>query len=613
MDSLIYQWQEIKKDTDAREKAKLLNRIGDELRFSNADSAIYYYNKALKIARESDLPNMVATSYRGIGYVKYVEGEYDYAMENFMEAIDIWEKNDNQWGIAIGLNNIGLIQNMQEHYRPSIRNHQKSLEIAKQIADTNLLSHNHFNMGISYYSLKKYDSALLHAQKALEFKNEAGKPNEGLRMLNLMGNVYADMGKYEKAIQALTKVINTDDYDNKWEISYAMAGLAKVYKQTGDLEKSIDIGVRSYELAKEVNAKWDKQNVTKILAEAYAKKGDYKKAYQYHKLHKKYSDSIFNEKRDNKINYLRLKRKESKNKALARENRLQEVRIKRRNQQLIAGAAGIVGLIVLTSLLYRHNRLKTSYNKNLQQKNEEIADKNEKLTDLNVAKDTLFRVIAHDLKTPISVVVSYTDLIKEDFDEYDKEELLDIIQKLNYSSNEALRLLHNLMEWARSQSGSIAFDPKPINITEVIQESEKLLQTNLEGKNVNLISKVDSDIFVYADYNLTSTVVRNLLSNAIKYTPKGGEIVIEINEENGNYVISVTDTGMGISEEDQMKLFKVNETNKRKGTNNERGTGLGLIICKEFVEKQNGEIWVESEVGKGSRFTFTLPAYQQQG
>lgn len=148
LDSLIHQWQELKIDTAPREKAELLNKIGAELVYSNADSAIYYYNKALEIARESGLPHMIAKSYSGIGYVKYVEGEYDYAMENFMEAIDIWEKNDNQKGIANGLNSIGLIQNMQEHYRQSIRNHQKSLEIAKQIGDTSLLSHNHFNMGI---------------------------------------------------------------------------------------------------------------------------------------------------------------------------------------------------------------------------------------------------------------------------------------------------------------------------------------------------------------------------------------------------------------------------------------------------------------------------------
>ena len=613
MDSLIHQWQEIKIDTAPREKAEFLNKIGDELRFSNADSAIYYYNKALEIARENDLPHMKAKSINGIGYVKYVEGEYDYAMENFMEAIDIWEKNDNQRGIAGGLNGIGLIQNMQEHYRQSIRNHHKSLEIAKQIADTSLLSHNHFNMGISYYSLKKYDSALLHAQKALQFKKEVGKFKEGLRMFNLMGNIYTDKGKYEKAISAFTKVINTENYNNKWELSYAMAGLAEVFKETGEFDKGINYGIRSYELAKEVNAKWDKQNVTKILAETYAKKGDYKNAYHYHKLHKKYSDSIFNEKRENKINYLRLKREESKNKALAKENRLQEIRIKRRNNQLIVGGAGIVVLIVLIFLLYRNNRLKNKFNKNLQHKNAEIADKNKKLTELNLAKDTLFRVIAHDLRTPISVVVSYTDLIKEEFDEYEREELLTIIKRIHYSSNEGLRLLENLMTWARSQSGSIAFEPQPINVAEIIQENINLLQTNFKDKNINLVTDLFKDKYLYADYNLTSTVVRNLLSNAIKFTPEGGKIIIATTRENGKHKISVTDTGMGIPKGEQSKLFNVGETSKRKGTNDERGTGLGLVICREFVEKQNGRIWVESEEGKGSRFNFTLPAYHQKG
>lgn len=606
-DSLLNKWQQIKNDTNSLKKTELLIELGKSLNYSYPDSAIFYYQAAIDTAHKNNLSNQRGRAISGIGGVHYIKGQYDYAMENFMEALEIWKENDYRRGKAVGLNNIGLIQNMQEHYKQSIKNHKKALKICKSIHDTTLISHNLFNMGISFHALDKYDSALMYAEKAWNITKEAGMPKEGYRIDNLIGNIYADKGEYSKALDVYSKVIDAENYNNKWELSYAMAGLAKVFKNTGELNKSIDYGLRSYELAKEVGAKWDKQNITKILSEAFAKKGNYKNAYQYHKLHKKYSDSIFNEERENTINYLRLKRQESQNKALEKENRLKESRITTRNYQLIAGLSGIVALIVVVFLLYRNNYLKAKFNENLRQKNNEIASKNKKLTESNKSKDMLFRVIAHDLKTPISLVVSYTDVITEDFDEYEREELLDIIQKLNYSSNEGLRLLENLMEWARSQTGAIAYEPQPVNIKKLIEENINLLITNAENKSIKLTSKLESDTYVHADYNLASTVVRNLISNAIKFTPENGEIVIETSSDKNKRIISVTDTGMGIKKEDQAKLFEVNETNKRKGTRNERGTGLGLAICKEFIEKQNGNIWVESEEGKGSTFNFTLP------
>jgi len=606
-DSLVNKWHQIKDDTNARKKTKLLIKIGKSLRFSSPDSAIFYYKKAIDTAHKNNLNNQRGRAISGIGGVHYIKGEYDYAMENFMEALEIWKKNDYLRGKAIGLNNIGLIQNMQEHYRQSIQNHKKALKICNKIHDTTLITHNLFNMGISYHALEKYDSALLYAEKAWKLTKEAGMPKEGYRIDNLIGNIYTDIGEYSKALDAYSKVTNAENYNNKWELSYAMAGLAKVFKNTGELDKSIDYGLRSYELAKEVNAKWDKQNITKILAETYAKKGEYKNAYHYYKLHKKYSDSVFNEKREKKINYLRLKRKQSENKALQKENRLQEVMIKKRNNQLFAVITGIAGLIVVIFLLYRNNYIKSKLNKDLQQKNSEIASKNKELKDLNTTKDTLFRIIAHDLKNPISVVVSYTEVIAEDFDDYDQEELLEIIQKLNKSSNEGLRLLENLMEWARAQTGAISFEPQKINIREIVNENINLLQSNAKEKEIELSANVNPALEANADYNLTSTVLRNLMSNAIKFTPDQGKITVEAEPRNGHLKISVKDNGRGIKQEDIPKLFDLTQTYKQKGTRNERGTGLGLMICKEFVEKQGGEIWVESQEDKGSTFSFTLP------
>lgn len=608
IDSLINKWENIQDDTSKIKKLELLRKISQGLVFSYPDSASIYYSKMMDIATANNLPEEKAYAISGQGYVKYIKGEYDFAMEKFMKAISIWDSLGHERGRAVSLNDVGLIQNMQEHYDESLKNHRKSLEISRQINDTALMATNHFNMAITMHASGQQDSALAHAQKSLSLNNIAGKRNNSIRINNIIGSIYYEKGNYKKATDAFKKVLQEPNYNNKWELAYSYAGLAKVLKAKGRLKESIEHGLRSYKLAREVGAKWDQQHATKILADAYAEQENWQKAYHYHVLHKKHSDSIFNEKRDNKINYLRLKRKESENEALAKENRLHEVLINKRNHQLIAGGAGIAALIVLAFLLYRNNYLKTRLNQNLKRKNAEIASKNEQLNELNATKDTMLRVIAHDLKNPISVVVSYTEVIAEDFDEYEREELLEIIKKLNKSSNEGLRLLENLMEWARSQTGAISVNPGRLDIEPVINENIELLHSMAKEKEITIKSNVPNSTLVHADYNLTSTVIRNLLSNAIKFTRDGGEVKLETKQNGNMQQISITDTGMGISKEDIPGLFNLKQTNPRKGTNNEKGSGLGLVICKQFTEKQGGKIWAQSHDGEGSTFHITLPA-----
>ncbi|MCF8302183.1 MAG: tetratricopeptide repeat-containing sensor histidine kinase [Bacteroidales bacterium] len=606
-DSLIRELNAIKNDTSTIKKIELLIMIGDEMKFSYPDSSEQYLREAYDLAEQNNYRNKMAQSISGIGGVKYVMGEYDFALENFIKALHMWEDTDNKRGIAVGLNNIGLIQNMQEHYQQSINNHIQSAEICKQVKDTQLLATNYFNLGISYEALQHYDSALYYAKRALTLERQLGRHNASLRIQNLLGRIYLEKKQYQKALDAYRQVINAPDYENKWELSYAMAGLAEVYHEMGILEKSIEYGLKSYDLAREVGAKWDLQNVTGILAKSFAGMDNWKRAYEYHRLHKVYSDSVFNEKRENQINYLRLKRQQSENEALLNENRLQDLIITKRNYQLTAVIAGVVVLLVLAFLLYRNNNLKNKRNKKLKAKNTEIARKNEELQELNTTKDTLFRIIAHDLKNPVSVINSYTELIIDEFDDFDREELLDITHKLHKSSNETLRLLDNLMQWARSETGTVSFSPENIDIQQVYNDNFDLLMSSSREKKINLTSAIPEGLVAYADFNLTSTILRNLIANAIKFTDENGRVSIQAYEKNEMIEVSVLDTGTGMSQETIDNLFNTEKGISQKGTHDEKGTGLGLVICKDFVEKQNGTLSVESELGKGSRFSFTLP------
>jgi signal transduction histidine kinase len=232
---------------------------------------------------------------------------------------------------------------------------------------------------------------------------------------------------------------------------------------------------------------------------------------------------------------------------------------------------------------------------------------NRELLELNITKDKFFNIIGHDLKSPIVQMIQFSQLIEENYKNLNDEKLLTFIKAMKESSVRGFKLLENLLDWARSQTGSISFAPEPFLISELIKENIELFEKQAETKNIQINAPNFYEGTVIADRNMINTVVRNLLSNAIKFTYTNGSIEIDSKAERDNIVISVKDNGQGMSCEDCNKLFKIDSGYTAVGTNNEKGTGIGLILCKEFIDKHDGSIWVESEQGEGSTFRFSIP------
>lgn len=244
----------------------------------------------------------------------------------------------------------------------------------------------------------------------------------------------------------------------------------------------------------------------------------------------------------------------------------------------------------------------------LQLKAEKTLVKSEKrLRELNATKDKFFSIIAHDLKNPFNDLMGFTQLLSMNIDKYDKSKIENFIKIIHQSSKLAYNLLENLLDWSRTQTGNLNFNPEEICINNLIKENIDLLESTASNKSIVIYPEIDCNIDVYADKNMTRTVIRNLISNAIKYTNQGGFIKISAIKKSKFCQINVSDNGMGICEENTSKLFKIDESYTTVGTEREKGTGLGLILCKEFVEKNRGTISVKSELGKGSTFSFTLP------
>jgi len=231
----------------------------------------------------------------------------------------------------------------------------------------------------------------------------------------------------------------------------------------------------------------------------------------------------------------------------------------------------------------------------------------EELRQLNNTKDKFFSIIAHDLRNPFITILGFTDLLLTDYKELDESEIIFYLEEMKKSAEISHNLLQNLLQWSRSQTGRIEFNPTKILLKNLVNVNLELLQPTAANKEIQIKSEVVDDIYVQADEDMLNTIIRNLITNAIKFTPKGGTITIAAKEVGKYAEISVEDTGVGMSEATMANLFRLDTTHSTLGTNQEAGTGLGLILCKEFVEKHDGKIWVESKLGVGSKFIFYLP------
>ncbi|MDX1469989.1 MAG: HAMP domain-containing sensor histidine kinase, partial [Flavobacteriaceae bacterium] len=273
------------------------------------------------------------------------------------------------------------------------------------------------------------------------------------------------------------------------------------------------------------------------------------------------------------------------------------------------GAGLAISLLFIGIMFYRKNS-EISGSSKLQKRNKELREQNDayyeqmqQLEETNKVKDRLFSIVSHDLKDSISSIKGFIDLLRED--SLSREEFYNLIPELSENANNASLLLFNLLNWSKSQMQSLKSNPELFNIQEVFRNKLKLIEQKAEEKRIVIIDESQRD-FVYADRSMIEIVIQNLITNAVKFSRVNDIITVSNRDRNGKALIIIEDTGIGISEENLSKLFKPNNFTTI-GTKNEKGTGLGLVICKELVELNNGRIWVESNQNVGTKFFVELP------
>lgn len=600
--------QEIKQlPVDSSQSILYFRNTGDSFKFNYPDSAQYYYQKALILARGQNNISEEADVLSKIGGAYYILGDYFQSLSNFSEALEIWSALEDQRGIAAGLNNIGLILTVQEKYDLAIDHHRRSISICRQVHDTLLEERNLFNLGITYSAKKNYDSALYYTQMAQQLCDQINYPREKMRLYNSLGEIYYEKGEYHNSTDAYFEVLKNKTYNNKWERCYALSGIARTSLKLGYPHQAIKYALMSDTLAQEMNTLWDLRRIAETLSEAYFSLGNYKHAYTHHLAFKTYSDSLFNKEKEREMNHLHLLQTALENQNLLHLSELQKEELRRKSQLSYIYILGFLLFLVLAILLWRILWIKLNMNKTLKAKNSIIAHKNKELERVNATKDRFFHMVAHDLKSPLSVMISFTDILQQNFASFNEAQIREFLIALHQSSSQGFRLLENLLDWARLQTDAITYQPARLKLLPLVNDTTTLLESNAMEKNISIKTEIDQNLMANIDRNMFLTVMRNLISNAIKFTNPGGTITIKTEKHNNALKIHVMDTGVGIPEKEMASLFNIENYYTRPGTNHEKGTGIGLILCHDFVKKMGGQIFVTSKEGQGSCFTFTVP------
>ncbi|MCF7793746.1 MAG: tetratricopeptide repeat-containing sensor histidine kinase [Candidatus Cloacimonetes bacterium] len=521
------------------------------------DKSLEYARKAVELASEISYKKGLITANLKLASANTVFGNYKEALDASFNALRLSEEINNKSSISQSLNNIGVINCHTNKYENSLTFFKRSLEIKRELHDEAGIINVYQNLSLVYNRLGKMEEALNYAKKVLQHHQSLNNQRGIAQAYNNMGIIYSGLGETNKAIEYFRNCLTIKkELGDDWRICNTLISIAECHKQNSQIEAAIHSYLQAQEYAIKVNATDLLSAIYQDLSELHYQKQDHQKAYEYLKKHIIEDKKIRNTETEKQITELRSKFEMEKK----------------------------------------------------EKENEIYRLKNIELAKANATKDKFFSIISHDLRSPFASLKGYTNLLLKRIDEFSKDDIIKFTEDINKTIQSTNQLLENLLTWSRFNTDEMPFKPESLELHKIVQDISKSLSLNFKLKDLHFENWITKELSVFADQEMLKTILRNLISNAVKFTPEKGKIVINASKV-GDYVeITVKDNGVGIDKDKIKRLFSLNNKQTTRGTNYEKGTGLGLILCKEFVEKNGGTINAESVVGKGSIFTMTIPA-----
>lgn len=610
----IFQIQDNKRETDSllrlldktndpREKVLIYQTLVWRLRNTNAeDKALYYADKGIELARKIKFKKAEAdiTRFKGMMTWNFLHQNITYDLYN--AALNLSKEIGDKDGEAYSYDRLGIASFYNKKYNEAIAYFEKAEKIFNELKNSEGLAYVYSHLNWTFTAEKEYSKALEAGRKALDLRM-GSKNDDGVT------SSLADIGltyKYVNVDSARTYLEKAVALDKAKHLELLLADhsalLSELYLESANYDKALECATEGYWLACKNNSARQIEKTTRVLAAAYEKENNYKKALEFLQIYHSAKDSLFNNEINKNIVQQEMQYKYEKEKEVAT-NREMYIKIILTSVIILLLAVAIV-IYIGRRRKHKDNELLWLKNNEISQQKEEILKQAEQLQELNKMKNSLFSVISHDLRSPIGSTLLLLELLEEK--SLNESEFLESLPRIIEQLKQTSGLLDNLLLWAKTLMDGKRLFAGTFNLSEITKKNIELVEISAKKKGIAIVNMILHPIYVNADMAMIDVVFRNLLSNAVKFCRPGDSITITSRLLDSEAEVKIADTGIGIPASRISSLF-VSQSVTTKGTENEVGTGLGLILCKEFVERNGGKIWVESSPGKGSTFYFTIP------
>lgn len=580
------------------------------IHFEKPDTSVLLASSALATFRKARHYRGMGSAYHALAVARMKQANDGLAMDALLKAIPNFERANDKRGLIVTYRDIAILNEKQKQIDRALFFYRKAYGLAEKIGcapdKARLLAH------IAVIYNKHYgrsDTALALMQQAVNVPQN--NPEVNSFILENLGYVFMNRQQYVESVATFEQLLATHRQNNNpFAIASIYKALAIVHKRMGNHRRSLHYSHLTMQLATDIKEADLRRGAAFLLADNYEYLKDYKNALRYQRIGEQMKDSLYTIEKTLILNDAQTKFESDKQRraidSQKRELYVQEQELGRKTFQRNVSIVGTALLLLLTFLFYRNTIHQRRNNRLLTEKNLEIQRQKEQLTHLNATKDKLFSIIAHDIRSPFNSLEATLQLLQDGI--LSQEETQAIVPELLRKVHQTSALLHNILHWAKSQMGGIVAKPERIDLQLITNDLVAAFQSAAQEKNIRLENRIVQPFRAKADKGMTELVLRNLLSNAIKFTPDGGKVTVEAMLERNKVIVSVKDTGRGMTAEQQDRLFDMKTHFSTSGTANEIGTGLGLLLCKEFMDKNNGRIWVESQIDQGSNFNVSLPA-----
>jgi len=630
----------------------LLNELAYKYWNVSPDKGLNYADKAYSFALKENNKTGIAKALQNKGICYWAKSELQLALKNHQKSLEIYEEIKNINGISSSFCNIGIVFDDLSDYKNALKYYLKSIKISEENGFTDLYIKTIGNISSIYLEQQNYSKAQEYIEEAIHLSKKQGDNSNTATHLNTMGAIYESQNNYKKAKTTYKKAhqlfkenknifgtavalynIGETEYHLK---NYANAityyneslilsekindliGVLLAYKSIGIIHKeqnhyntALAYYKKSLNLANKLDSKDEKLELYNKYAELYKSTGKLDMSIIYLRKFILLKDSIYNESNSKQIAEMQTKyeseKKEKENELLRKNNKIQNLEITKQTNIRNSFIGISILIILIISILLNRFASKKKTNKLLILKNKVISNQRDELKKVNATKDKFLSIISHDLRSPFNSLLGITDLLVNDYNKIDDTQKKNLLTSLNTASQSTYELLENLLSWARAQRGKIEINKELLNLKKLIDASIAPYKYNASKKNIKIITNVPLNTICSIDRNTSMTFIGNLVNNAIKFTHEGGTITINYQQNKENVELHIIDTGVGMTPELIHKLFRIDIVNSSRGTNNEKGSALGLILCKEFIKLNGGNISVISEVEKGSKFIISLP------